>query len=169
MTPARLAQRRAAKAQRRKAILRAKREEEMGGRHVHIFSDEALAPRSSVGKASAALLEVADPLLELARDQGEMEKALALALVAWNLSLLPMTERMNRTARVMEDIVPGFAEDEQVTREELCDDFCEMMAALISRKLQLFPLDDRQLADVRVHERRKRMHVIVTSLIDVAA
>lgn len=169
MTPARLAQRRAAKAQRRKAILRAKRQVEMGGRHVHIFSDEALAPRSSVGNASAALLEVADPLLELARDHGEMNKALALALLAWNLSLLPVSERAKPMANIMESIISGPAEDEQITREELCDDFREMMAALISRKLQLFPLDDRQLADVQVRQGRKRFHVTVTSLLDVAA
>jgi len=169
MIPATLAQRRAAKAQRRKAIAREKRKAEMSGRSVLMFSDETLAPRSSMGKASAALLEVADPLLELARDPGEMHKALALALLAWNLSLLPEKERMERMAKVMEDIVPEVAEDEQVTCEELCDEFREIMAALISRKLELFPLDDRELADVEVRQRRKRCYVTVTSLLEVAA
>jgi hypothetical protein len=169
MTPAKLAQRRAAKAQRRKAIARAKRKAEIDGRHVLIFSDEAFTPRPSMGKASAALLEVADPLLELARDPDEMEKALALALLAWNLSLLPEKERMERMAKVIEGIVPGVAEDAQVNREELFDAFREIIAVLISRKLQLFPLDDRHLVDVEVRQGRTRCYVTVATLLDAAA
>ena len=169
MTPAKLAQRRAAKAQRRKVVAREKRKAEMGDRHVLIFSDEASAPRSSMGKASAALLQVADPLLELARDPDEMERALALALLAWNLSLLPEEERLERMAKVMEEIGSGLVEDGQVGCEEFFDDFRAMMAELISRKLALFPFDDRQLADVEVHQRRRRCYVTVTSLLDVAA
>jgi len=169
MTSAKLAQRRAAKAQRRRAIARAKRKAEMSARTAFIFLDETPAPRSSMGKASAALLEVADPLLALARDPGEMHQALALALLAWNLSLLPETARMERMAKVMEDIVPRVAEAEQVTSEEVFDEFRAMMAVLISRKLELFPLDDRQLADVEVRQDRKRCYVTVASLLEVAA
>jgi hypothetical protein len=170
MTPARLAQRRAAKAQRRKAIIRARRKEEMGGRHVLILSDETLAQRPAMEKASAALLELADPLLALAQDREEMHKALGLALLAWNLSLMPVNERMEEMAVVGEKLVPESTEEEPVNRAEFLDEFRELMAALISRKFQLFPLDHRQLADVQVVDNGSNgCHVTVKSLLEVAA
>lgn len=170
MTPAKLAQRRAAKAQRRKAIVRAKRKADLGSRHMLIVSQEGFAPQASMEKASAALMEVADPLLALARDRREVQQALALALVAWNLSLIPANERREAMASFMEELVSKSSEDEPVSREEFLDEFRELMATIISRKLALFPLDRRELAGVEVVDNeRNGCFVTVKSLRAVAA
>jgi hypothetical protein len=156
---ANLAQRRAAKALRRKAIVRAKRKAEVRG-GIGIVDRELRIPNN---KASAALIHLAEPLTSEADDTDAREKSLMLAMVAWNLSLLPESKRKEQMASLLEKAAAS--ED----RLEASSFFQPIIDALVSRKLQLYPLDRRFLVDLQVFETSDGYRVTVASALDAAA
>ena len=90
-------------------------------------------------------------------------------MLAWNLSLLSANERMEGMARLLEATMPEIADHELASREEISAPFGEVIAALISRKLQLYPLDRRWLLGVQVVDTAHGYRVIVQSELDMAA
>jgi hypothetical protein len=168
-----IAQRRAAKAVRRKALVREKRMAEMGRQGKN--ADEgywAPLPVPRTHKASAALIDIAEHLTGEEDDRDTRHKTLILAMVAWNLSLLPAAERKEQ----MRSFFEGFAgigdETDQSFKSSDGEAFAcfeEIMRDLISRKLLLYPLDRRWLLDLEVFETSDGFRVNVTSALDKAA
>jgi hypothetical protein len=101
------------------------------------------------GKASAALLEVAKPLLDGSTlDRAEYESRLKVAMLAWNLALL---ENHDGIPSELQEKIVGLGMWEAVDQ-------------LVRRKLELFPADDRSLLGVVVTEDRDLgFHVQVVS------
>jgi hypothetical protein len=157
---ANLAQRRAAKALRRKAIVRAKRKAEVRG-GIGIVDRELRIPNN---KASAALIHLAEPLTSEADDTDARKKSLTLAMVAWNLSLLPESKRKEQMAGLLEKAAAS--EDDRLEASSFLQPIID---ALVSRKLQLYPLDRRFLVDLQVFETSDGYHVTVASALDAAA
>jgi hypothetical protein len=157
---ANLAQRRAAKALRRKAIVRAKRKAEVRG-GIGIVDWELRIPNN---KASAALIHLAEPLTSEADDTDAREKSLTLAMVAWNLSLLPESKRKEQMAGLLEKAAAS--EDDRLEASSFLQPIID---ALVSRKLQLYPLDRRFLVDLQVFETSDGYRVTVASALDAAA
>jgi hypothetical protein len=166
-----IAQRRAAKALRRKAIVRAKRQaEKASSGELADWGHWISAPSLPTRKASAALIEVAAPLTEGVDDRDMYYKCLMMAMVAWNLSLLPEEERKEQMVRFFEGM-PGFGEEDQgcANNEALYSSFEEVMAELISRKMLLYPLDRRWLVDLDIIETADGYRVNVASAREAAA
>src|SRR5271166_6232896 len=123
---ANLAQRRAAKALRRKAIVRAKRQAELKDRIGRVGWEPGIPSH----KASAALLHLAEPLTGEADDADAWERSLMLAMMAWNLSLLSEGARKEQMASVLKE---GAASEDD--RFEASSTLQPLLDALISRKL----------------------------------
>ena len=161
--------RRAAKALRRKAIVKAKR----GAERLAARRDSGDHPMSSTywpsHKASAALIDLAQPLLEEAEegDRKGRRMCLMFAALAWNLSLLAADERQARMLDFFNDLsaASGYADGD---RAVILAAFEDAMAQLISRKLLLYPDDRRCLADLNINETSDSYHVTVTSLVETA-
>ena len=169
-----LAQRRAAKALRRKAIVRAKRKAEMSGEsEVVEWAGGSLAPMRPTHKASAALLDVAELLAGDADDLCTWRKNLMLTMFAWNLSLLPLDERKEKMRGFFDDLVQavdqGYRNSPSFDRDDLYSSFDETVAALINRKAVLYPFDRRWLMDLEVLDTPSGFHVNVLSALDAAA
>jgi hypothetical protein len=165
-------QRRAAKALRRKVLVKAKRQAELaGGSPVTNWGWESDAPVRATYKASEALITLADPLTHDDDDRNTRYNCLAFAMIAWNLSLLPADRRKEEMYRLF-DTISGIAEDIQHrdqpegTRGSALE---EVMDDLILRKMVLYPSDRRWLVHLDVSETSRGYHVSVASALPAAA
>jgi hypothetical protein len=80
------------------------------------------------GKLSEMLLELIAPELPEQPDDASLRKLLNLAMIAWNVSLVPSAER----AELLDDVAKKLP-------DEYRDDVYEIVEVYIDRKLQLYP------------------------------
>ena len=166
-----IAQRRAAKALRRKAIVKVKRRTAAAGDGKSARRGGwSVAPPLATHKASAALIDVADILTNDEDDRDTRYKCLMLAMVAWNVSLLAVEERREKL-RDFFDAMPGLGADGEqfADKDGVFSSFEDMMAQLISRKILLYPFDRRWLLNLDVIETSDGYRVNVASALDAAA
>jgi hypothetical protein len=161
------AQRRAAKAVRRKALVREKRKAEIKGRSEIVdWGKGTLAPVRAPGKASAALLDFAAPLTADIHDRDLLYKCLTVVMFAWNLSMLPAQVRREQMLTFFAGLSAARGSDHQDGPESSAAgfaDFEELVTGLISRKLLFFPLDHRWFLDLDVIETPTGLTVNVAS------
>jgi hypothetical protein len=170
-----IAQRRAAKALKRKAVVRAKRAGV--GAPSRAPAGPGLwigAGGVPIGKASAALLDLAAPLIDTIdeEDQAAHYNCLMMAMTAWNLSLIPAEQRKEKLAEIFEDLF-GLDDDNDSEgadgKETLAPTFEEAINKLISRKMLLYPFDRRWLLDLDVIVTKDGYRVNVMSSVEPAA
>jgi len=164
---ANLAQRRAAKALRRKAAVRAKRQVELRGQgEVASWGDgESWAEPVPTYKASAALIDFAEPLLDDDDDHHARYNSLMLAMLAWNLSLLDPGKRKENMRSILEAVPELLGEGDG----EVLYQFENLITELISRKLMLYPFDRRCLVNFELRETSDGWRVNVASTLAKAA
>ena len=164
-----IAQRRAAKALRRKAVVRAKRMAELAVRRKSGDEDDwapAILPRPF--KVSEALIAVAEPVTAEADDLDTLRRGLIVAMFAWNVSLLPETERNDEIRRVHGEWF-GSGDKTGESDEESLGSFEEVITTLIARKQALYPVDYLRLVDLKLSETAGTYHVTVASEFDISA
>jgi len=171
---ANLAQRRAANALRRKAIVRVKRQAERSGENEVVErAGWPSAPMRPANKASAALLEIAELLTDDADDLDTWRKNLMLTMFAWNLSRLPRDEKKEKMHAFFDGLVQAVDQDYRNSlpfdRDALYASFDDTVEKLIIRKIVLYPYDRRLLMDLEVLETPRGIRVNVQSALDVAA
>ena len=84
---------------------------------------------------SAAVLDLADPLLEDAEDYAEARLFIQLAMLAWNVALYPE----DRWEEEMGELLATFPQDDP----EMLEYIERVLWSLIARKIALFPENDR--------------------------
>jgi hypothetical protein len=109
---------------------------------------EPAVPHVERRKISAALLELVDPYLDDAPELDQVRSLAGLGTLAWNLSLLPMSERSRRIREV--------AQDSKVPDREA---LTEILQHLVQRKIDLFPDDTRRIFDWEVREEGDIFHL----------
>lgn len=160
-----IAQRRAAKALKRKAVVQAKRKAEEPARGRIADEDNwALTAIAQTHKASAALIDIAEPLASDDDDRNTRHKCLLTAMLAWNLSLLPEAERKEQTLRFFE-MLAGTGMEGEASDAGSFPGFEEVIAELINRKRRLYPFDRRWLLGLELLEGPDSYHVVVQSAI----
>ena len=87
-------------------------------------------------KLSEAIIDFAEPLLSRCPSPAMQKRALALAILIWNISLLPP----NDAARYLADLTQELAGNDKQEREEIK----EILEFMMHRKQTFFP-DDRRL------------------------
>jgi hypothetical protein len=163
-----IAQRRAAKALKRKAVVRAKRKAEAAAQG-RIADEDDWAPAALVRthKASEALIDVAEPLISDDDDRDTRHKCLLTTMFAWNVSLLPETEQTEQMHRFFDELA-GIGKDTEVSDVGSFSEFEEVIAELIARKRWLYPFDRRWLLGLELFESSDSYHVVVQSAIGPA-
>lgn len=140
---------------------------------------EALASRSKDGplknteivtnpegeaKMSEVLEDFAAPYLEHTKSGNEQMQLLGIAIIAWNLALMPAKRRKkekNAFLTIMcEDLDSQLSEE---ARTEFRRDTSEILDDLIERKLTWFKNNKRHILDYEVQETRGHLHISVMS------
>lgn len=143
---------------------RRKRERRLGliprpSHHVEQTSEPPPLPRPLPGweKISACLIELILPYLPEQAGIKEWRTGIAMAAMAWNLALLPASERDGEIERMFQQ-AEAHALDDPLLLEDL-------LQLLISRKLQLYPDDPRWVLSWEVRKAGSRFHVMaITAL-----
>jgi phage gp29-like protein len=125
-------------------------------------------------KLSAALIELCEPFEPDILSTKELENLIALAAVAWNIAVLPKEERLERLTAFIETI-PNMKEkleseiDTVLHDDSKNTDFApattmlHFIGAMIQRKDELFPNDDRIVVNYNVKDNPEGPYLTVSS------
>jgi len=164
-----IVQRRAAKALRRRAVVKERRRTELandssaGG--LTLWSEP---PVWSACKLSDALVDIAEPLLPDDADFNSVHNWFVLAMFGWNLALLPVGRRREEMGEMFKTI-PGVDEHlalgDRSGSSSLLSALEASVAALIARKEALYPFDRRWIIDFEMMETLDSYRLRVTSVL----
>ena len=108
-------------------------------------------------KISDLLVNVARPVLDQVDTIEKMRRAIDLAALAWNLTVLPEAERRDEIERSARELCP----DDPGARET----GKQILTALVARKLALYPDVNRAIASYDVAATDEGIHVQVASFV----
>jgi len=125
-------------------------------------------------KLSAALIELCEPFEPDILSTKEFENLIALAAVAWNIAVLPKEERLERLTAFIETMPNMKEELESEIDTVLHDDskntdfapattMLHFIGAMIQRKEELFPNDDRIVVNFNVKDNPEGPYLTVSS------
>jgi hypothetical protein len=127
-------------------------------------------------KLSDELIEVCEPFDYDDISFEEYEKLISMAVVAWNISIQAKEKRAEELLRFI-DQMPGLKEELEtdlnnfMNNSELQDELptsivvMQILRALIQRKDELYPNDDRVIMDFKLTETPTERHLSISSLI----
>jgi hypothetical protein len=118
------------------------------------FATMALNP-TGISKMSEVLEEFVMPYLEAVHNHEHRHKMITIAVIAWNIALLP--EELWESD--MQPFLSAITDDD-IARQG----FQEILLQLISRKLLYFPDDRRSIVDFQVIDRGAQFHLSVASV-----
>jgi hypothetical protein len=106
-------------------------------------------------KMSEVIMSFVEPYRDYARTYEELNKLIALAVVAWNAALLlPKNEWKEMVDKISSSFSPSDAED-----------FRQIAEMLIERKRRYFSDDKRLILDYHLSESREGFHLSVASML----
>lgn len=117
-----------------------------------------LVDLSAVQKMSEVILDFAEPLLSMASNDEEIKKSIGLAILIWNLSLLP-TEGQSEQ---LEQFWPSLQAD---SGDEHVEDARSIVASLLKRKELHFQDHKRAILDYHISDTRDGLHLDVVSTV----
>lgn len=101
---------------------------------------------------SEVIIEFAEPLLKLAQTNEECQKVIKLAVVAWNLALLPKEEQEKFLKTEVPTISPSDARE-----------LVELLEGLLARKQIYFADDKRLIVDYLILESERGFDLVLAS------
>jgi len=119
------------------------------------FAGMVMNPQGEV-KMSEVLKELVEPYLDFARNHSQREKLFSIAAIAWNLALIPESERRQMIDQVIEQVMRG---NDPLARQ----DAQEIMDELIARKQTLFADNKRFIIEFHLQDIGKEFHLSVAS------
>lgn len=119
------------------------------------FSTIVTAPKGEV-KMSEVLEEFVEPYLDFAQNRNHREKLFSIAMVAWNLAIMPENERQPMIDQVLKAGLKGNDPLAQQDTREIIDE-------LIARKQKFFAKNKRYIIDFQLQDAGKRFHLSVAS------
>jgi hypothetical protein len=125
-------------------------------------------------KLSAALIELCEPFEPDILSTKELENLIALAAVAWNIAVLPKEERLERLTAFIEtmpnmkeklesEIDTVLHDDSKNTDFAPATTMLHFIGAMIQRKDELFPNDDRIVVNYNVKDNPEGPYLTVSS------
>ena len=125
-------------------------------------------------KLSAALIDLCEPFEPQNLSTKEFESLIGLATVAWNIAVLPDDERLEKLAAFVEEIPEMREELENEIDTVLHDDskdtdfapattMLHFIGAMIQRKEELYPNDNRLILEFNVKDSPEGPHLTVSS------
>lgn len=114
-----------------------------------------LEPKGEV-KMSEVLKSFVEPYLDLAHNGTERRKLLEIAIIAWNLAIMPEAERQPMIDQLIANCVK--------TNDPLAQqDTREIISELIDRKQKFFKNNKRFIIDFQLKDTGKQLHLSVAS------
>ena len=125
-------------------------------------------------KLSAALIELCEPFEPENLSTKEFDNLIALAAVAWNIAVLPEEERLEKLTAFVDEMPEMRQELENEIDTVLRDDskdtdfapattMLHFVGAMIQRKDELFPNDNRLILEFNVKDSPEGPHLSVSS------
>jgi hypothetical protein len=108
-------------------------------------------------KMSDIIIEFAQPLLDAATGPEMQKKAISVAIIAWNLALVPEESQLDQIHKIMKTVNPSNNSDHSL------DEGIEIFKNLIARKKSFFPEVHRMIIDYELIETPKGFHLNVVS------
>jgi hypothetical protein len=109
------------------------------------------SPQGAI-KMSEVLEEFVEPYLDFAQNRSQREKLFSIAVIAWNLALMPENERQ-------QIIEQGTTGNDPLARQ----DAREFIDELIARKQTLFAENKRYIVEFQLQDTGKTLHLSVAS------
>ena len=125
-------------------------------------------------KLSAALIELCEPFEPENLSTKEFENLIALAAVAWNIAVFPKDEQLERLTSFIETM-PNMKEELEMEIDAVLHDDSKdtgsapatttihFIGAMIQRKDELFPNDNRLVLNYSVKDSPEGPHLTVSS------
>jgi hypothetical protein len=123
-------------------------------RHQHERNDDPF-PIPDSGKLSQRIQILVEPFVDVFGGFSAYASLIGLACVAWNSSLADEDMRPFMVGDFVDDIARE--KDGTVNRPELTS----VINAIMDRKLELFPDDNREIRDYHVEEKGDKVHLRV--------
>ena len=125
---------------------------ELGG-----ITGVVMSPKG-VAKMSDVLEEFIDPYLDAVETRNQHEKLFSIAIVAWNLAIMPKADRQP----LMQQLIDQAAGNDQLARH----DTQEILDQMIARKERFFADNKRYILNFQLQGRGNNLHLTVTSTLD---
>lgn len=122
---------------------------------VNSFADVVKSPKGEV-KMSEVLEEFVEPYLFEVHGPERRQMVFDMAVVAWNLAIMPEAERKSAMADLFDDLMKN---QKAVVRQDLDN----LIAEMITRKLELFPNNRRYIVDFQLEGDGDQFHLSVAS------
>ena len=125
-------------------------------------------------KLSTALIDLCEPFEPENLSTKEFESLIGLATVAWNIAVLPDDERLEKLAAFVEEI-PEMRQELEIEIDTVLHDdskdtdfapattMLHFIGAMIQRKDDLFPNDNRLILEFNVKDSPEGPHLTVSS------
>jgi hypothetical protein len=126
-------------------------------REMGIFdpNDRVLTIKNSKEKMSDILMEFAEPLLKDCDNDQEIEKAISMAVVSWNVALMPKTEQVDARKKILDTLDPGDSAGRQAVME--------IVDYLIYRKQTVYASNQRLIVNYKISKPDGEIRLIVAS------
>lgn len=122
------------------------------------FTGIITGPKGEV-KMSEVLKAFVEPYVDFARNRVQRERLISIAVIAWNLSLMPEDKRQTALDQSIE---AGLEGNDPLVKQ----DIREMIDDLIARKLKLFAKNKRFIVDFQLQDTGKAFHLSVASTLE---
>ena len=119
------------------------------------FADIVTGPKGEA-KMSEVLEAFIDPYLAVAQSRSQREKLFSIAVLAWNLAIMPKTERQPMIDQLIKVGLKGNDPLAQQDTREIIDE-------LIARKQKFFAKNKRYIIDFQLQDTGKQFHLSVAS------
>jgi hypothetical protein len=112
-----------------------------------------------VAKMSEVLEEFIEPYLDTATNSYDRKILVGMAVMAWNLALMPASKRQPLIKKFILDV---FGKGDPRTSQDI-QDIKDIINELIGRKLEIFPDNQRFIVEFQLQETRNQFHLSVAS------
>lgn len=119
------------------------------------FAGMVTNPKGEV-KMSEVLEEFVEPYLDFAQNRNQREKLFSIAVIAWNLAIMPENERQPMIDQLIKVGLKGNDPLAQQDTREIIDE-------LIARKQKFFAKNKRYIVDFQLQDTGKQFHLSVAS------
>ncbi|MFH1673183.1 MAG: hypothetical protein ABIF87_07140 [Pseudomonadota bacterium] len=126
----------------------------------HLAGRKVIIEPQGAEKMSEVLQDFAAPLLNECDDDESVKKALAVAIIVWNLSLLPEKDR----AEAIENLSSELAPSDNAADTALTTHYIEMM---MERRQKLFPDNKRTIMNYQFSGSGKNLRLDVASTLSL--
>lgn len=119
------------------------------------FAGLVMNPKGEV-KMSEVLEAFIEPYLGSAQNHSQQEKLLEIAVIAWNLAIMPESDRLSMLDQIIKE---GLENKDSLAQQEAR----EIIDEMIARKQKFFANNKRYIIDFQFQDTGKQFHLSVAS------